>query len=73
MFNFARVRGERNRLGLTQGELGVVTGLGKDTISRIENGRQTNPRLSTLQKLAKGLCLKISDLIIEPKSRDIAQ
>lgn len=50
----ARLREARLRRMLTLRELAEQTGVGFDTISRIETGNQ-RPRISTLRKLAAAL------------------
>ena len=49
---------ERN---LTARQVEIMTGVSKSTVSRIVNN-QIIPRLDTLEELAKGLNIKISDL-----------
>ena len=49
---------ERN---LTARQVEIMTGVSKSTVSRIANN-QIIPRLDTLEELAKGLRIKISDL-----------
>lgn len=49
---------ERN---LTARQVEIMTGVSKSTVSRIANN-QIVPRLDTLEELAKGLRIKISDL-----------
>ena len=49
------LREERRRAGLTQGELSERSGVGITTIVRIERGQITEPRVSTLRKLAESL------------------
>lgn len=49
---------ERN---LTARQVEIMTGVSKSTVSRIAND-QIVPRLDTLEELAKGLHIKISDL-----------
>ena len=51
---------ERN---LTARQVEIMTGVSKSTVSRIANN-QIVPRLDTLEELAKGLCIKISDLYV---------
>lgn len=45
---------------LTVRQVSVMTGIPKSTISDIVNGRM--PRMDTMEKLAAGLKIKISDL-----------
>lgn len=49
---------ERN---LTARQVEIMTGVSKSTVSRIANN-QIIPRLDTMEELAKGLHIKISDL-----------
>lgn len=58
--------------GLTQEELGNLVGLQKSAIAKYENGRVVNIKRSTLQKLAKALDLRGSDLIIEADPKEAA-
>ncbi len=46
---------------LTDRQVAIMTGISKSTVSRIAND-EIIPRLDTLEKLAKGLHIKISDL-----------
>ncbi|WLR46559.1 helix-turn-helix transcriptional regulator [Halobacillus litoralis] len=48
------IRNRRKELGLTQNDLAKKVGIGRTTISRIENEFH-NPYLDTLEKLAKAL------------------
>lgn len=43
-------------------QVSILTGLSKSTISRIANG-DVSPTADTLEQLAKGLKIRISDLI----------
>jgi transcriptional regulator with XRE-family HTH domain len=60
-----RLREERRRAALTQGELADKAGVGITTIVRIEKGEITEPRVSTLRKLAQALGLEARDLLTE--------
>ena len=68
-----RIRDARLAKGLTQGELGDLVGLQKSAIAKYENGRVVNIKRSTLQKLAKALGLRGSDLIIESEPKEYAE
>jgi transcriptional regulator with XRE-family HTH domain len=57
------LREERRRAGLTQGELAERANVGINTIVRIETGEITEPRVSTLRKLASTLGLEVRDLL----------
>lgn len=55
----------RNKLGLSQSDLSRLTGIRVDMLSRLENGRQMNPTLRTLELLAHALQIPVSALIDE--------
>lgn len=46
---------------LTVRQVTYMTGVPKSTVSKIVNG-QISPRMDTMEQLAKGLHIKISDL-----------
>lgn len=46
---------------LTIRQVAIITGVPKTTVSKIANG-QISPRMDTMEQLAKGLRIKISDL-----------
>jgi transcriptional regulator with XRE-family HTH domain len=58
-----RLREERRKAALTQGELAEKAGVGITTIVRIERGDIEEPRVSTLRKLAEALEIRPRDLI----------
>ena len=68
-----KIREARLAKGLTQEELGNLVGLQKSAIAKYENGRVVNIKRSTLQKLAKALDLRGSDLIIESNPKEAAE
>ena len=67
-----KIKQARLHKGLTQEELGNIVGLQKSAIAKYENGRVVNIKRSTLQKLAKALDLRGSDLIIESNPKEAA-
>ena len=67
-----KIKEARIQKGLTQEELGNIVGLQKSAIAKYENGRVVNIKRSTLQKLAKALDLRGSDLIIESNPKEAA-
>ena len=67
-----KIKQARLQKGLTQEELGKIVGLQKSAIAKYENGRVVNIKRSTLQKLAKALDLRGSDLIIETNPKEAA-
>ena len=58
-----KLRNARRRAALTQGELADKSGVGITTITRIESGHITEPRVSTLRKLATALDLEARELL----------
>ena len=58
-----RLREERRKAALTQGELAEKAGVGITTIVRIERGDIEEPRVSTLRKLAEALEIRPRDLL----------
>ena len=51
----------RTAKGLKLEAVAAVTGVSKSTLNNIENGK-TSPTLANLEKIAKGLGSRISDL-----------
>jgi transcriptional regulator with XRE-family HTH domain len=60
-----RIRDLRWDRRLKQGELARRAGIAQNTLSRIELGEAT-PSVPTLEKLARGLSVDLSDLLEEP-------
>lgn len=58
-----RIRSVREARAMTQSECAQRCGLGADVVSRLENGRYTNPGLRTLIRLAEGLSVRPNDLL----------
>ncbi len=58
----ARMRALRESLGLSQLELSRRSGIAQESLSRIETGRR-DPRLGTLQRLARGMGLSLDQLM----------
>jgi len=59
--NLKRLKQER---GLSQSDLCKKTGLAYHTIAKIETGSTSDPRISTLKKLAKALDVSL-DILAE--------
>ena len=66
------LREARRRAALTQGELADKAGVGITTIVRIETGEITEPRVSTLRKLARALGVEPRDLLQDWEGTDHA-
>ena len=58
----ARLRAVRESASLSQMELSRRSGIAQESLSRIETGRR-DPRLGTLQRLARGLGLSLNQLM----------
>jgi predicted transcriptional regulator len=58
-----KLRDSRRRAALTQGELADKSGVGITTITRIESWHITEPRVSTLRRLANALDIEPRDLL----------
>lgn len=56
------IKEHRARLGMTQEKLSEVTGLDRTYISGVERGVR-NPSLRNIEKIAKALKVKITDLL----------
>ena len=56
------LREARRHAGLTQDQLAARSGIDQSTISDLETGRNTDPRLSTLTRLAEALGITPSEL-----------
>jgi len=65
MLNYKAISRNREKLGMSQGKLHDLTGIRVENISRLENGKQMNPTLRTLEVLAKALQVPVSKLIDE--------
>jgi transcriptional regulator with XRE-family HTH domain len=61
-----RVRGKRERLGLTVAMLAQKAGTSKNTVLSAEHGRDIRP--TTARKIAEALDVEIDDLLGEPES-----
>jgi transcriptional regulator with XRE-family HTH domain len=57
-----RLRQFRNERGLSQRSLAEKAGISREYLARLETGRQ-DPTLSTLEKLADALRVKVARLI----------
>jgi transcriptional regulator with XRE-family HTH domain len=57
-----RVREARMRLGLSQRELGEISGYDPAVICRIETGK-VSPNLATLDRIADALDVETADLL----------
>jgi len=58
----------RKLKGLSQQDLAAKSGVSQYTITEIETGRRSDPRPSTLRKLAKALGVEVADFFREPEA-----
>ena len=67
-----KIKKARLERGLTQQELGSIVGVQKSAIAKYESGRVVNIKRNTLQKIAKALNIRPSELIFNESPRDAA-
>jgi transcriptional regulator with XRE-family HTH domain len=54
----------REQKGLTQEKLARLADVSNNTVIKIEAGKNQNPTLETLKRLAKALNISVDDLIL---------
>ncbi len=65
--NIARtVKRLREKMGLSQEKLARLSDVSNNTIINIEAGKQDNPTIETLKKIAKGLSKQFRNVIPSP-------
>ena len=57
-----KLREARLDAGLSQEDLHRMTGVSRDTISKMETGDRPNPHPRTLRKLAEALGVSVADI-----------
>jgi transcriptional regulator with XRE-family HTH domain len=57
------IRGYRQKRGISQDRLSKLADLSLNTIIKVESGRNLNPTIKTLIRIAKSLNVKVDDLI----------
>lgn len=67
-----KIKKARLEKGMTQQELGDIVGVQKSAIAKYESGRVVNIKRSTLQKIAKALNMRPSELIFTESPKDAA-
>ena len=67
-----KIKAARIAKGMTQEELGFQIGVQKSAIAKYENGRVVNIKRSTLQKIAKVLNIRPSELIFGESPKETA-
>ena len=69
----ARVKSKRKRAQLSQEALARRAGLSLNAIAQLEQGGRTDPHYSTLNKIANGLGISVSEILEEPALAGKAQ
>ena len=67
-----KIKKARLERGLTQQELGDIVGVQKSAIAKYESGRVVNIKRSTLQKIAKALNIRPSELVFDGSPKEAA-
>ena len=57
------IRNLRLKRGISQDRLSKLADLSLNTVVKVESGRNPNPTIGTLLKIAKSLDVKVDDLI----------
>ena len=63
MIESSKIKKIREKMGLSQEKLARLADVSNNTIFNIETGKQDNPTVETLKKIAKALNTPIEDLI----------
>jgi DNA-binding XRE family transcriptional regulator len=63
MVKSSKIKQAREKLGLSQEKLARLVDVSNNTIINIEAGKQQNPTIQTLKKIAKALNVPIEELI----------
>jgi transcriptional regulator with XRE-family HTH domain len=63
MVESSKIKRAREKLGLSQEKLARLADVSNNTIINIEAGKQQNPTIETLKKIANALIVPIVDLI----------
>ena len=63
MVESSKIKRLREKLGLSQEKLARLADVSNNTIINIEAGKQQNPTVDTIKKIAKALNVPIEDLI----------
>ena len=67
-----KIKKARLERGMTQQELGDIVGVQKSAIAKYECGRVVNIKRSTLQKIAKALNIRPSELLFNESPKEAA-
>lgn len=67
-----KIKKARLEKGMTQQELGDIVGVQKSAIAKYESGRVVNIKRNTLQKIAKALNIRPSELVFDGSPKEAA-
>lgn len=67
-----KIKKARLEKGMTQQELGDIIGVQKSAIAKYESGRVVNIKRNTLQKIAKALDIRPSELVFDGSPKEAA-
>lgn len=65
MLQSTKIKQLREKKGLSQEKLARLADVSNNTIVNIESGKQTNPTIETVSKIAKALDVSIEELLGE--------
>jgi transcriptional regulator with XRE-family HTH domain len=57
------IRALRLKSGISQDRLSKLTDLSLNTVVKVESGKNSNPTIKTLSRIAKSFNVKVDDLI----------
>ncbi len=63
MIKSTKIKHLREKKGLSQEKLARIADVSNNTIVNIESGKQTNPTIETVSKIAKALDVAIEELL----------
>lgn len=63
MVQSIKIKKLREKLGISQEKLARLADVSNNTIINIESGKQTNPTISTIKKIAKALDVSVDELL----------
>lgn len=63
MLQSIKIKQLREKKNLSQGKLARLADVSNNTIVNIESGKQTNPTIETVSKIAKALDVAIEELL----------
>lgn len=66
-----RLRAERHGADLSLAQLATMTGVSKTYLLKLETGKDANPSLEVLRRIAEALDLTVADLVGAPPLRGV--